>query len=84
MRTVTDPAAAEQLLLRLVDVGLEPLDDRLVPVDHGVDDRVQRGRRPVAQLLRRPLQPRTDRAQVARRRPCRTVITYDSPTKTMT
>ena len=59
---------AEQLVLDLVDVVLEPQHDRLVLVDHLVDDRVEHGLRAERQQFRGLLHPRAHVRQVGRLR----------------
>ena len=83
MRRETVRAASEDLVLNLVDVVLEPGDDRLVAVDDVVDDRVQDRQRAAPQQLRPRLERRTHLAELGRIS-VRTVITNRGPTKIAT
>jgi hypothetical protein len=59
-------AAAEHLVLDLVDVVLQASDDWLIAVDDVVDDRVRDRRRSPPQSVRARLEPPTHRAQLRR------------------
>ena len=59
-------AAAEDLVLDLVDVVLEAGDDRLIAVDDVVDDRVRDRHRAPPQQIRARLEPPTHRPQLRR------------------
>ena len=66
MRSVGAAAPAKTVRLDLLDVALEPLDDRRVVVDDLVEDRPQHRGRALAEQLRPLLEPQPGAVQVAR------------------